>query len=272
VGIQLSGATDLLSVLAFVAVGLLVLTAVAVSTLHLGAPRHAPWAVANWRRSWLSREILGLCLLSALLAAGALVALLSEPAPSRASRTLIGVLAAASGLLVVGTMVRLYAVRTIPEWDARTTAVRFAGSTLRLGAVVAGILAAMAPGTGQAGLGPGSWLALLTVLGLGLEVAAGRRPRAAGGGRAGALLVRGIEPAGDGQMGRLMAGCVAAATGIILLVAGLPVLAVLVLLAALVALSAAEVALRDRFYALAPRRGRDVARPGHRQPWRSGER
>jgi DMSO reductase anchor subunit len=262
VGVQLAGAADVLGVVSFVAVGLMVLVAVAVSTVHLGAPRHASWAVANWRRSWLSREILGLGLLGTLVAAGALVALLSDPARSAAARSAVAALAALAGVLVVGTMVRLYAVRTIPEWDARTTAARFGGSALRLGAVVAGFLVALAPGAHETNLLAGGWLALLLTLGLGLEVVVQRLPRTVDTGRAGALLVRGVEPPADrATAGWVVAGAVGSAIGIAILGAGLPVAAAAVLTAGLAVLARGEVVLRDRFYRLAPRRGRDTAHP-----------
>ncbi len=132
-GMQVLGDIDVLGPLSFSAVGAVLLVAVIISTLHLGQPRHAPYAMLNLRRSWLSREILGVSLTGGLVALGAFVGLLAEPATSYDTRTLMGVLAAVAGLFLVATMVGLYSVRTITEWRPLTTALCFVGSTLPTG-------------------------------------------------------------------------------------------------------------------------------------------
>ena len=70
VGIQILGSADVLGPVSFMAVGLLLLAAAIIATLHLGAPRHAPYAVLNWRNSWLSREILMLGVTGSLVGRG----------------------------------------------------------------------------------------------------------------------------------------------------------------------------------------------------------
>ena len=130
-GVQLLGPNDVLGPLSFVVVGLLLLVAAVVSTLHLGAPRHALNAARNLRESWLSREIVCLGLTGGLVALGAAVALFAEPEATLGTRTLIAILAVAAGSALLLTMVRLYTVRTIPEWEALSTGARFAGRPFR---------------------------------------------------------------------------------------------------------------------------------------------
>jgi DMSO reductase anchor subunit len=70
----------------------------ALSTLHLGRKDRAWRAALNWRRSWLSREVLAVPLLLALAAAHLLLA------PSRAA----GALAAAAGVAALVCLDRVY--------------------------------------------------------------------------------------------------------------------------------------------------------------------
>ena len=267
-GLQLLGAADVLGPLAFVVIGLLILAALTISTLHLGAPQHAAYAITNWRSSWLSREILALGLSGGLVAIGALVALLGDPRGSEAARTVIALLAAATGIVVVATMVQLYSVRTVPEWRRPLTAAGFAGTTLRLGSVTAAMLAAIEilP-HGSIDVAAALWLILMLGSGIGLWLAA------AGGGpgrgradrRAGALLVRGQVPATGGRGSRSFRstawGAVVAAVGSAILVTGPALLATAILAPALAMLAIGELDARERFYRAAPRQGRDVMRP-----------
>ena len=73
----------------------------ALSTLHLGRKDRAWRAALNWRRSWLSREVLAVPLFLALAAAFLLLA----PAQKSA-----GALAAAAGLVALACMDRVYVV------------------------------------------------------------------------------------------------------------------------------------------------------------------
>ena len=265
-GVQLLGSSDVLGPLSFVVVGLLLLVAAVVSTLHLGAPRRALNAARNLRHSWLSREIVCLGLMGGLVTLGAAVAPAADPEATMATRTLIAVLASAAGAALLLAMVRLYTVRTIPEWKVLPTSARFAGSTLRLGAVVAGILvAAAAEGPGGMAI---AWLAALWVLGLGLRavvsdrVRPSARARPANGLRPGALLVRPDEAATDDAPSRWFnVGALVAGAGLVGLTLDIPPLAIVLLVAGAVVLGVGEVRLRERFYELAPRQGRDVMRP-----------
>ncbi len=261
VGVALLGSSEVLGPISFTLVGLLLLVAVIVSTLHLGAPANAPNAVRNWNRSWLSREVIGLGLMGGLLALGAVVALLADPETTEGLRTLIAVLAVAGGAFLILAMVRLYSVRTIPEWDTPTTGARFAGATLRLGAIVAAILVALATSADDQVGAAMAWLAVLLALGLGLEAMVHVRTRPTPGSRPGALLVRG-EPEPDRVATRwLLIGTIAAATGLFALAIGAPFVAGPFLVVGMFVLAVGEVRLRSRFYELAPQPGRDALRP-----------
>ncbi len=266
-GLQLLGAADVLGPLAFVTIGLLILAASTISTLHLGAPQHAPYAIANWRHSWLSREILALGLTGALVAIGALVALLGDARENVAARTIIVSLAAAAGVVLVATMVQLYSVRTVPEWRRPLTVAGFAGTTLRLGSVTAANLAAIESLPDGSIDAAAFWLILMLAVGIGLWLAA------AGGGpgpgrvdrRAGALLVRGQMPSAGGRGNRSFRsfawGAIVAAVGMVILVTGPALLAAALLAPALAILAVGELDARERFYRAAPSQGRHVLRP-----------
>ena len=272
VGVALLGSSEVLGPVSFVLVGLLLLVAVIISTLHLGVPANAPHALRNWNRSWLSREVIGLGFMGALLALGAVVALLPDPAATAELRTLIAVLAVAAGAFLLLAMVRLYSVRTIPEWDMPTTAARFVGSTLRLGAVVAAILVAFLAAADDLAGAALAWLAVLLALGLVLEVAVHVRAGATSGSRAGALLVRG-EPRPDHADARwLLIGALVAGVGLVALALSVPLLASLLLILGVLVLAAGEVRLRSRFYELAPRFGREAMRPASAPLQLSGRR
>lgn len=271
-GLQLLGAVDVLGPLSFITVGLLLLAATTISTLHLGAPHHAPWAIANWRSSWLSREIVGLGLTGGLVAVGALMALLGDAEGTHAARTVIAVLAAAAGVFLVVAMVRLYSVRTVPEWRPLQTAGGFAGTTLRLGSVAAAILAALETLPDGSVGGAAAWPLLMLGIGAGLwlVVATGRPGAGTTDMRAGALLVRReLDVAGglEDRAFRLIAiGAVTAAAGMLILSLGPALLAAILLLFGLASLAVGELDVRERFYEAAPSRGRDVMRPSAASP------
>ena len=263
-GVQALGSTDVLGPLSFIAVGLLLLVAAMTSTLHLGAPRHAPYALLNWRNSWLSREIVMLGVTGGLVALGATIGLVSTPEASHVTRTAIGFLAAAAGVVLVLTMIRLYSVRTIPEWSPPTTAARFAGTSLRLGGIVAGVLVAIATWPEAPGAAPALWIAFMLAMGLGLGVVLHRQRGSKPvrhGANPGALLARGVPlPDDNAFLARLALGAGLAVLGVVALIAMLPQVALLLLAVGGVITTSAELGLRERFYALAPLQGRVAAR------------
>jgi len=121
---------------ALAAITTIMLSALLASFLHLGQPRHAWRAITNLRTSWLSREVL-----SAALFVVSLIGVLATGGS--------GIwLADATGLALVISMARVYALRTVPEWNHRATTVAFFVTTLLLGAVAHGTL------IGAGGAGP----------------------------------------------------------------------------------------------------------------------
>ena len=260
-GVQILGSADVLGVISFIAVGSLLLAAATISTFHLGAPQHALYALVNWRSSWLSREIIMLGVTSGLVALGALVSLVATAETSLEARSAIGLLVAVAGVVLVATMVRLYTVRTIPEWRALTTAAQFGGTTLRLGGIVAGVLVTIAAWSGTIVGNAVLWIAGMLAVGLGLEVILLRQPTPKTALDAGALLARGVPMPDDGaSLARLAGGVGAAAIGVVTLLVGPPQLALLLFLVGGLITVRVELGQRERFYALAPLQGRTVAR------------
>jgi len=261
-GVQMLGSADVLSSISFVAVGSLLLAAAIISTFHLGAPQHALYAWVNWRSSWLSREIIMLGVTSGLVAFGALVSLVATAETSLEARSAIGLLVAVAGVALVATMVRLYSVRTIPEWRALTTAARFGGTTLRLGGIAAGVLVTIATWSGTIVGDAVLWITGMLAVGLGLEVILGRQPTPKTALDAGALLARGVPMPHDGSASlvRLAGGVGVAAIGVVTLLVGPPQFALLLLLVGGLVTTRVELGWRERFYALAPLQGRTAAR------------
>lgn len=98
------------------------------STLHLGRPIFAWRAIRGWKRSWLSREVLGLSTFA--IAAAAYAGLLMLDLPGRAGA---GLLTAASGVLGVWCSARIYMVRARPAWSTACTPAEFFATVLFLG-------------------------------------------------------------------------------------------------------------------------------------------
>ncbi|MDX1981546.1 MAG: DmsC/YnfH family molybdoenzyme membrane anchor subunit [Bryobacteraceae bacterium] len=98
------------------------------STLHLGRPVYAWRALRGWKRSWLSREVLGL---SAFAGAASLFAgLLLLDLPGRAGA---GLLTALCGVLGVWCSARIYMVRARPAWNTSYTPAEFFATAFLLG-------------------------------------------------------------------------------------------------------------------------------------------
>jgi len=111
----------------------IMLIALLASFVHLGQPRHAWRAITNLRTSWLSREVLSAALF--------LVSLIGVLATGGSGIWL----ANATGLALIVSMARVYALRTVPEWNHRATTASFFVTTLLLGAVVHGALIGAGP-------------------------------------------------------------------------------------------------------------------------------
>ncbi len=94
------------------------------SLLHLGRPLRAYRALANLRSSWLSREILLVCLFGAGLATFSWL-LATQPAFTDTLWSVYG-LAALAGLALIYCMARVYRLSSLPAWNNRMTpALRF---------------------------------------------------------------------------------------------------------------------------------------------------
>jgi formate dehydrogenase iron-sulfur subunit len=117
--------------------------ALAAAPLHLGRPIHASRAIRNWRRSWLSREVLALSSFAVTSAAYAGAVLFRSPLASTA-----GAVALICGLVGVTCSARIYMVPARPAWNLPFTLADFLLTCAVLGPRL--VLAA--------GLSRGGWL------------------------------------------------------------------------------------------------------------------
>jgi DMSO reductase anchor subunit len=128
------GDRDLRLAVVLVVLGLLA-TAALISFFHLGNPGQAPNALNNLKRSWLSREILfelaTLCLLSLL----ALFLILRVGNAALVQVTALA--AAATGLLFLLSMARVYLLPTAKPWNTFFTPASFFLTAFLLGAAAA---------------------------------------------------------------------------------------------------------------------------------------
>lgn len=153
------------------ALGLLAAGLVA-SFFHLGRPRRAWQAARQWRTSWMSREVIVLPLLMALLGTWWLGLVLPErpaAAPAAAAALALAVLVASAGLWWCTGMI--YAcLRFVQAWAHPLTLAVFALSGLSAGAVLAAALAAAGLWSGPAApvLAPAA--AALTALACGVRL------------------------------------------------------------------------------------------------------
>jgi DMSO reductase anchor subunit len=159
-----------------VAIGPVVLAALAASLLHLGSPSRAWRALRNVRGSWLSREV---TLAVAFVACGAAFAWLRAGGHGTSgARGMLAAATAATGIALVYAMARVYRIRTVPAWDTPLTTVSFFATALLLGALGVGTGLVLLPGIPDVLVtGPLHWIALAAALAFGAELAgAGRGP------------------------------------------------------------------------------------------------
>jgi DMSO reductase iron-sulfur subunit len=98
------------------------------STLHLGRPVYAWRALRGLRRSWLSREVLGLTLFAGV--ASLFAWMLWMDAPGRAA---VGLVVTLFGVAGITCSARIYVVPARPAWDSRYTIADFFATALLLG-------------------------------------------------------------------------------------------------------------------------------------------
>ena len=127
--------------------------------LHLGRPVHAARALKGWRRSWLSREALGLSLFAGAAAFYAGMLLLRVAGHGAA-----GVLTFLCGFAGVFCSARIYMVPARPAWNSRYTITEFFTTALLLGPL---FLWAMNPGASD-----GVWLARIASAGAAVQLLA----------------------------------------------------------------------------------------------------
>jgi len=80
--------------------------------MHLGRPAYAYRALQNWRRSWLSREVLALTIFAGVAAAFAGALFFELPGVQW-----LGAAAFVTGLLAVTASARIYMVPARPAWN-----------------------------------------------------------------------------------------------------------------------------------------------------------
>jgi DMSO reductase iron-sulfur subunit len=128
VALDIIGADATRSAVASLGAGLLALGA---SLLHLGRPVHAWRALANLRRSWLSREVALFLAFAAAAAVHAACGLVGGPT------VVTGLIAVAIGGAGVYASGRLYLVPARPVWNSPRTLVAFYATAMALGPLAA---------------------------------------------------------------------------------------------------------------------------------------
>lgn len=108
------------------------------SLFHLGKPLRAANALANLRKSWLSREILAELV---FLAAGVALWILAELKKGAGTpRTILIIAGTGAGFALLCTMSRLYMLRTVPVWRGAHTPASFLLTAILLGPLLAAVL------------------------------------------------------------------------------------------------------------------------------------
>ncbi len=114
---------QVLTTLCLVVVGLVVAMA------HLGRPGASFQAIRNFKRSWLSREVLAVHFFAGVLA---ILAVLAGISPG-ASNGWLMLMVSLPGGAVLYVMTRVYHLRTVPSWNHAGTPLNFLGTALLLG-------------------------------------------------------------------------------------------------------------------------------------------
>jgi DMSO reductase anchor subunit len=112
----------------------LMAVALGASFFHLHSPWNARRSLSNWR-SPLSQEALAAALFMALLSLE--TAGTAGWMPWVTLPTWLGGLVSLTGLVLIGTMIRLYRLRTVPVWNRLNTVFSFLATALLLGGCTA---------------------------------------------------------------------------------------------------------------------------------------
>lgn len=121
------GQSARLSISAFASLSLAGIS-LAASTLHLGRPVYAWRALKGLRRSWLSREVLGMSVFAGVAAIYAGMLFFDLP-----HRTVAGLLTAMCGAAGIFCSARIYIVKARPAWYSSYTIADFFSTALLLG-------------------------------------------------------------------------------------------------------------------------------------------
>jgi anaerobic dimethyl sulfoxide reductase subunit C (anchor subunit) len=127
----LTGQQMILTVFILMVLGLLI------SLTHLGSPRNAFWAVANLRKSWLSREVLFALAFTGSI--GLQVFLEWRRIRYGGLDIILMGLSLVFGVSLILSMGKLYRLRTVPIWDTALTPIGFILTSLILGGAVVGL-------------------------------------------------------------------------------------------------------------------------------------
>ena len=115
---------------------ILMVIAAGISFFHLGKPAHAMNAVNNIRTSWLSREILLMCILIAVLPVYSVSLARNSNLAAKVLRFTSVILA----LLFMYSMIMLYMLPSVRSWHHGSTPVSFFLTSAICGITLAGIL------------------------------------------------------------------------------------------------------------------------------------
>jgi anaerobic dimethyl sulfoxide reductase subunit B len=139
------------STLPALVVFMIMATALLVSLMHLGQPQRAYRAIANWRTSWLSWEILSA---GAFTCGVALFNLLQWFYPSLqltmgggafwvglfSLHSIVFYLTVLAGLMLLYSISRVFHLRTVPVWNNRRTIATFFATAFLLGPLLANFM------------------------------------------------------------------------------------------------------------------------------------
>ena len=108
---------------AIMVAALCMVVAMLASFFHLSAPLASVYALSNLKHSWLSREILMVSVFTGLLLITSVRLLYFDRDGKKLSLLLI--LNASAGLLMVYSMAKIYMLPTVPAWNNPHTLIRF---------------------------------------------------------------------------------------------------------------------------------------------------
>lgn len=153
-------APDLITAMHLVGFGILNV-GLGVATLHLGRPQKAYRAMAGWRTSWLSREIIGFNLFAAAAAQATAFSVLGFLVNWFGDlRIPLGAGSVAAGSLAVVCSAMLYVVTGRPLWSGPRTHGLFFLTAAVLGTSASMVVVGAVGGVGNAGIG---WLILALI-------------------------------------------------------------------------------------------------------------